>query len=42
MKINFVKLSNLPFFMCGVCFVFKSTMIVYYALAGDLTGGVHF
>jgi len=25
----FLKLSSLPFFLCVVCFVFKTTMIVY-------------
>jgi len=36
MKIQLLKLSSLPFFLYGVCFVFKSAMIVY------LTGGVNF
>jgi len=29
MKTQFVKLSSLPFFLGGICFVFKSTMIMY-------------
>jgi len=31
MKIQFLKLSSLSLFLCIVCFVFKSTMIVYIA-----------
>jgi len=29
MKIQFLKLSSLPFFLCVVCFVFKTAMIMY-------------
>jgi len=29
MKILFLKLSSLPFFLYVVCFVFKTTMILY-------------
>jgi len=30
MKIHFLKLSSLPLFLCDVCVVFKTAMIVYY------------
>jgi len=40
MKIHFLKFTSLPLFLCDVCFVFKTTMIVYYTLAEALTGGV--
>jgi len=37
MKIYFFKkISSLPLFLCGVCFVFKFAMIVYYTGAEDL------
>jgi len=29
MKILFLKNSSLPFFLCVVCFIFKTAMIVY-------------
>jgi len=32
MKILFLKLTSLPFFLCIVCFVFKTAMIVYITL----------
>jgi len=40
MKIYFLKLSSLPLFFCGVCFVLKFEMIVYYTWVKDLTGDV--
>jgi len=42
MKIyTFLKLSSLSLFLCGVSFIFKSAMIVYY-MTEDLTGGMSF
>jgi len=40
MNIHFFKLYILPLFLCGVCFIFKPTMIVCYTWADDLICGV--
>jgi len=40
MKIQFLNSLAYPSFFCGVCFVFKPAIIVYYMWAKDLTGGL--
>jgi len=40
MNIYFFRLSSLFLFLCGVRFIFKSTIIMYYTWTKDLTSSV--